>query len=405
MASEPPMTTSTKTAREAPTITAAATTFPRTPLAAPAAVLMLLLPLLGVGCASTREGRRFTRGEIEKRLQRLEIVGLDLGDFPIDGASGVLDGDTLLVRGLSSTLRLLALDTEETFKHERERKLFEGGWVSYKRAMRGDSTRPVKFPTPLGEEAKAFAQRYFEGVSEVRLERDHPGEIRDFDGRYLVYAWAKKHGQWQNFNLECVRAGYSPYFTKYGRSRRFHKAFLEAQQDARSAQRGIWQPGAMHYDDYDERLRWWNEREGVITRFEREAEEFPETWMALTRWDTLLRLEAKVGQEVVLLGAVKDVRLAEHGPSVVKLSRTLDRDLDVVFFDKDVLLSTGLQFKRGEFVRIRGMVQKYKPASGEERLQLRVSLPGQVLAPSRELEALLGNEAGSNTDPSYREAE
>src|SRR5262249_5957887 len=159
--------------------------------------------------------------------------------FAIEGSGAVIDGDTLRVRGLDNTLRLLAIDAEETFKHEDERRAFNAGWDEYKRSRRGDSARPVKFPTPLGEDAKAFAQDFFNAVPSVGLERDHPGELRDYYGRYLVYVMVKKDGEWLNYNLECVRHGFSPYFVKYGRSRRFHRAFVEAQITARTAKIGI----------------------------------------------------------------------------------------------------------------------------------------------------------------------
>ena len=58
-------------------------------------------------------------------------------------------------------------------------------------------------------------------------------------GRYLAYVMVKKDGNWVNYNIECVRHGFSPYFVKYGRSRRFHREFLEAQKLARDAKLGI----------------------------------------------------------------------------------------------------------------------------------------------------------------------
>lgn len=363
-----------------------------------ASTLLAVASCLALGCAGTRESKRYTRDEASAQLKRLEVVGLELGEFPFEGASGVVDGDTVKVRGLQASLRLLAIDTEETFKHDWERKAFASGWEQYKKKMRGTSPRPVKMATPLGEAAKEFAQTFFQDVRSVRLERDHPGEIRDFYNRYLAYVFVKKDGQWVNYNVECVRAGMSPYFMKYGRSRRFHRDFVEAQKEAQAAQRGIWKPGLMHYDDYDERLRWWGEREQVITRFEREAQEHPDTYIALTRWDALLKLEQKVGTEVVLLGAVQEIKHHEKGPSVVKLSRTRTNDFDVVFFDKDVLLTSGIQFKKGEYVQVKGVVSKYRDPRGSERLQLQVSLPGQVLAPSQELEKLFHEDAKAGED-------
>lgn len=350
---------------------------------------LLLLALAATACGTTKDTRRFTRDDVAQLLQRLEVVGLVLGEFPLDGAGAVLDGDTIRVKGLTSSLRLLGIDTEETFKKESERAAYAAGWEQYKKAMRGSSSRPVKMATPVGEDAKHFAQDFFAGATQVRLERDHPGEIRDFYGRYLAYVFVKKADRWVNYNLECVRAGFSPYFVKYGRSRRFHQEFLAAAEEARAARRGIWNPQGEHYDDYEERLAWWGERDQVITRFEKAAAEKPDQYISLTRWDAPFRLEQRLAQEVVVLGSVSEIRFGERGPSVVRLARTRTANLDIVFFDKDVLLATGLQFKKGEYVQVKGAVQKYRDARGVEALQLVVSLPGQVLAPSEELDSLL----------------
>ena len=362
------------------------------------ALLLCLVLVPFAGCNTTSESKRFTRDETSALLKKLEVVSLELGEFPFEGPSAVIDGDTVRVKGLLSSLRLLGIDTEETFKHDFEREAFAAGWDEYKKKMRGKSARPVKMATPAGEDAKHFAQDFFEGVTSVRIERDHPGEIRDFYGRYLAYIFAKKNGQWVNYNVECVRAGHSPYFMKYGRSRRFHRDFLDAQKEAQEGRRGIWKPGTMHYDDYDERMRWWGEREAGITRFEREQNEHPDTYIALTRWDAMLKLEQRLGQEVTLLGAVQDVIQRENGPAVVKLARTRTQNFDIVFWDRDVLLNTGLQFKRGEYVQVRGVVQKYRNARGLDALQMQVTLPGQVLAPSEELEQMLSTDskAGSS---------
>lgn len=353
-----------------------------------------LLALLGLtACNATKSGKRYTRDETAALLKRLEVVSLELGEFPFEGPSAVVDGDTIKVKGLQASLRLLAIDTEETFKHDDERQAYAAGWEQYKKAVRGNSPRPVKFATPMGDEAKHFAQAFFDGVDSVRLERDHPGEIRDYYGRYLAYVFVKKNGEWVNYNVEAVKAGWSPYFVKYGRSRRFHKEFIEAQKAAQAAKLGIWSDHGEHYPDYPERLKWWGDREATITRFEKAMEESPNDYIALTRWDAMIKLEQKLDTSVTILGAVTDVRFGEKGPSVVKLSRNRGNDFDVVFFDKDVLLNSGIQFKKGEYVQVRGLIKKYRdPYRNTDKLQLQVSLPGQVLAPSAELEKLLGSE-------------
>ena len=60
----------------------------------------------------------------------------------------------------------------------------------------------------------------------------------------------------------CVRAGFAPYFTKYGYSRRYHAEFLKAEEEAKAAHRGIWAAGTMHAPDYPERNRYWRLIEG-----------------------------------------------------------------------------------------------------------------------------------------------
>src|SRR5262249_20390861 len=182
--------------------------------------------------------------------------------------------------------------------------------------------------TPLGDEAKKFAEGFFARVTTVRLERDHPKEVRDYYDRYLAYVFAEKDGKWLNYNVECVRAGYAPYFTKYGYSRRFHDAFVAAEKEARAARRGIWDPKKQHYPDYDERKVWWDARAEFIRAFEAEAAG-DERMIALTRIDGLERLEALAGKEVVLLGAVSEVKLGDRGPTIVRLSRRRGSDFPI----------------------------------------------------------------------------
>ncbi len=355
---------------------------------APVALAALLLA--SAACSSTKSARRYSREQAANALGKLEKTGLIIGEFQIDGAGSVVDGDTIKVKGLQSSLRLLCIDTEETFKKETERKAFAQGWEAYKKQMRGQSFRPVKMATPLGEDAKHFAQAFFEGVSKVRLERDHPGEIRDFYGRYLAYVFVqKKDGEWVNYNLEAVRTGMAPYFTKYGFSRRFHQEFVDAQNFARSSGLGIWDPKRQHYDDYDERLPWWDERGATIDRFEKQMDGHPDH-LVLTRWDAIRTLEKNLNQEVTVLASLAEIRRGDKGPTIAKLARNRTNALEVVFFDKDVFLTSGLDAKQGEYVVIRGKVTKYKDKKSQrERLQMVVASAGQVVERSAELDKAL----------------
>ena len=344
--------------------------------------------VLAVGCQATRlkHERRYDRKQAQDKLASLEQPGLVIGEFTLPPDS-VVDGDTIRVAGLGSTLRLLGLDAEETFKSEADRNAYEEGWEAYLKKMKGDSKRPVKMATPVGEEAKDFAKRFFAGVDTVILERDHPKEIRDYYNRYLAYVIVVRGGKRENYNVECVRAGMSPYFSKYGYSRRFHDDFVAAEKEARAAARGIWDPKKQHYPDYDERKKWWDKRGDFIRAFEKEAEG-KEDFIILTNWDSIGRLEKHEGKEVTLLGAVGDIRLGDRGPTRVMLSRRMASDFPLVFFDKDAFLSANVTRLKGEYVKVRGYVSKYNDKRRKKyELQIVVNLPGQVSGPELPPEA------------------
>jgi endonuclease YncB( thermonuclease family) len=232
-----------------------------------------------------------------------------IGEYKLDR---VVDGDTVRVKGLDSSLRLLGIDSEETFKHDKERRAYAKGWDSYTKAARGSSPRPAKFATPLGDAAKTWAEQWFAGVDKVRLERDDPHEVEDRYRRYLAYVLAEKHGKWLNYNVEAVRAGMSPYFPKYGRSRRFDRDFIAAEAEAKAAKRGIWAPGAEAYPDYPEREAWWTARGDFVATFHREAAAARKhaPMIDLTHDDAPAQLEANVGHEVSVLATVGEIEIA-----------------------------------------------------------------------------------------------
>jgi endonuclease YncB( thermonuclease family) len=342
-------------------------------IAALAAVLAL-----ATACAESRQAQRYSREKVQTSLKRLETPGLVLGEFALAGKP-VIDGDTVRVEGLDSTLRLLALDCEETLKDEQSRRDVEEDWPKYLKDKRGDKKLPTKAGTPLGEEAKKFAIKFFEGVRTVRLERDHAKEIRDRYDRYLAYVFVQRGGKWVNYNVEAVRAGMSPYFTKYSYSRRFHDDFVAAEKEARAARRGIWQPGAQAYQDYAERKAWWDARAEFIKQFEKDGHG-REDFIELTHWDSMRRIEQKLGQEITVLGTVGRIVLGDRGPTRVLLSRRMFSDFAVVFFDKDVFASSGIDRYEGEFVRVTGVVNEYKNKYNNRRqVQVIVNLPSQVV--------------------------
>ncbi|HUQ07180.1 MAG TPA: thermonuclease family protein [Kofleriaceae bacterium] len=345
-------------------------------------VAIVLGVVLGVGvgqelvaCGPPQSGR-YQRKAAKDSLKKLETPGLTIGEFHL---TKVTDGDTIRVDGLESSLRLVGLDAEETFKNDTDRRAAETDFQKYLADKRGGGKHPVKAASPLGELAKEYAKEFFHGHTKVRLERDDAREIRDRYERYLAYVFIEKDGKWINYNVECVRAGMSPYFTKYGYSRRFHDEFVVAEKEAREAKRGIWDPTLEHYPDYDERKAWWDARGEFIARYQRQIDSDP-NFIVLTHWDSMRRIEERVGQEISILATVGDVRLGDRGPTRVALSRKMFGDFPLIFFDKDVFASSGLTQWKGEFVVVKGVVSIYQNKhTKRKQLQIQVDRAGQIV--------------------------
>src|SRR5437773_11124250 len=95
-----------------------------------------LAALVACGACGGSHADRYTRKQAQKSLTKLETPGVVIGEFKF---SRVVDGDTIHVDGLDSSLRLLGIDTEETFKHENERRAYDRGWDVYIKEVRGTS--------------------------------------------------------------------------------------------------------------------------------------------------------------------------------------------------------------------------------------------------------------------------
>jgi len=320
-------------------------------------------------------GERGERGPSGAEAQKADAPGLSLGEFRF---ARVVDGDTVRVDGLDASLRLVGIDAEETFKQEADRRAAAADWQGYLQAKRGRGKRPVKFGSPLGEAAKAWGVRWFEGVGRVRVERDHPAEIRDRFDRYLAYVLAEKDGRWINYNVELVRAGMSPYFRKYGSSRRFHREFTAALAEAKAARRGIWEPGAKAYPDYAEREAWWGARGDFVDEFRREAEGKP-SYIDVTHDDARARLADHAGKPVHVLGTIDELVRPSGGPARAELAFAGDGVFPLVFPDRKLLARSGVSAWRGEYVVVTGAPALHeRERTGERQLQLVVEQASQI---------------------------
>lgn len=122
----------------------------------------------------------------------------------------VYDGDTLLLT-TGQRVRLIGVDTPETVKRD----------------------HPVE---PFGPEATQFTRQFVSG-GEVRLEFDR--ERLDRYGRSLAYVWVGD----RMLNEDLVRAGLARFEPQYHYSETMKRRFRIAEEDAKSARRGIWSGG------------------------------------------------------------------------------------------------------------------------------------------------------------------
>ena len=309
--------------------------------------------------------------------EEVEQEGLLIGEYRLP-EHPVVDGDTIRVEGIEGSLRLLSIDTEEKLRGKADRAAAAKDFDKYLKRKRAGRARPTKPGTPMGERATEFARTFLEGVEVVRLERDDPKEIRGYYGRLLAYVLVKKNGRWKNYNAEAIRAGMSPYFTKYGYSRRFDNELAHAEAEARKAKRGIWSPDAQGYGDYDERKAWWNARADFIRAFEHEATG-RDDYIELAHWDAMQQLEAAFGKTVTVLSTVDKI---QHFKGLVRvaLARQRGSSFPVIFFEKDVFRDTGIERYWKEPVSVRGTVELYEKGS-YRTLQLVVKDPKQVTLP------------------------
>ena len=151
------------------------------------------------------------------------LVALVAAAIPLQGASEgawkgcavthVVDGDTIDVAcGSARTrVRLLRIDTPE----------------------RGDP----------GYKQAADALATLLGNGRVELEFEKPGlAVRDEFDRLLAYV----HAGGRNVNVEMVRLGWSPFWTKYGAGR-LASEFERAEEEARRAARGVGDSGTRRH--------------------------------------------------------------------------------------------------------------------------------------------------------------
>ena len=124
----------------------------------------------------------------------------------------VVDGDTIVVdyNGKHEKVRLLCVNTPESVHPDRKQNI------------------------PVGKVASNYAKKKL-GGKYVEIEFEGSRRRGNY-GRLLTYVFVDG----QNFNLDLVKQGLSPYYTKYGRSQKYDHEFKVAEKSARKQKLNIW---------------------------------------------------------------------------------------------------------------------------------------------------------------------
>jgi micrococcal nuclease len=123
----------------------------------------------------------------------------------------VVDGDTIDIsyNGKKERIRMLCVDTPESVHPDQSKN------------------------TEMGRKASEYTHKRLSGkYVSLEFEKRKRGKY----GRLLAYVILDGN----NFNLELVKKGWSPYYTKYGNSEKHHSEFGSAEKEARTNGLNIW---------------------------------------------------------------------------------------------------------------------------------------------------------------------
>jgi micrococcal nuclease len=124
----------------------------------------------------------------------------------------IVDGDTIVIEydGKHEKVRLLCVNTPESVHPDKKQNI------------------------PMGKVASKYTMKKLTGKN-VNLEFEIK-KLRGNYGRLLAYVFIDG----QNFNLDLVKQGLSPYYTKYGKSEKYDAEFRAAEKQARKEGLNIW---------------------------------------------------------------------------------------------------------------------------------------------------------------------
>ena len=146
----------------------------------------------------------------------------------------VVDGDTIVVnyKGKYEKVRLLCVNTPESVHPDKKQNI------------------------PIGKVSSDYTKKRLTGKY-VNFEFEGP-----FRGRYgRLLAYVIINGD--NFNQELIRQGLSPYYTKYGLSRKYDQEFRESEKYARNHKLHIWGDPELTQNYFRLKSKWGQYRAKV----------------------------------------------------------------------------------------------------------------------------------------------
>lgn len=309
-----------------------------------ALVLALLVPVpVGLACGQEAEAR--TESALapfrwDEPRELFEVVN-------------VVDGDTIHVtrRGRKEKLRLLSVDTEEKLSGR-------------------PATSTTKPETVYGQETANWTKELFaqladeSGVTRVGLRFPGGAERRDVYGRLLCHVVL---ADGTDFNVQLVAEGRSPYFMKYGYSQICHEEFLRAEERARKAGIGVWDPATNAAQTpgapeakrpYEQLVPWWIARAKAISIYRQrsvaEAARIAAGDDPTTLESALARCAADAEAEVEVFGTI-DRFFDEDDGGMTVLFRSGDRRNAFRAFvpadAREAIAKLELEGRREEFVQ------------------------------------------------------
>ena len=178
------------------------------------------------------------------RLKIITILFLLLVSLPALAVAAqykvirVVDGDTILIdyHGTPEKVRLLCVNTPESVHPDRKQNV------------------------PMGKTASQYAKKRLSGkYVDLTFEGTR---ARGKYGRLLTYVFVDG----ENLNLELVREGLSPYYTKYGLSENYDRDFREAERFARKHHLNIWGDTALTSQYFRLKSKWGQKRSEPKTK-------------------------------------------------------------------------------------------------------------------------------------------